>query len=48
MQVGYLACTSELKNGYKIFVENVTGRDHLEDPSVYGRIILKHILRNRA
>jgi hypothetical protein len=31
----------EMRNAYKISVENVTGRDHLGKLGVYGRIILK-------
>jgi hypothetical protein len=31
----------EIINTYKILVGNLNGRNHSEDPEVYGRIILK-------
>jgi len=31
----------EIRNAYNIFVENMTGRDHLEDLGIDGRIILE-------
>jgi hypothetical protein len=35
----------EMRNMYKILAESMKGRDHLESTAVYGRIILKWILR---
>jgi hypothetical protein len=33
-----------MRNAYKVLVENMKGRDHLENPDVDRRIILKCIL----
>jgi hypothetical protein len=43
-RVGHVECMRKVKNGYKISVENLKGRDHLEDLGVDGRIILDWIL----
>jgi hypothetical protein len=29
----------EMRNAYSILVENLKGKDHLEDIGIYGRII---------
>jgi hypothetical protein len=41
---GHVVHMGEMKNEYKILVENLNARDHLEDIGVDGRIILKWIL----
>jgi effector-binding domain-containing protein len=33
------ACMEETRNAYKILVKNMKGRGHLEDISIYGRIL---------
>jgi hypothetical protein len=35
---------AEMRKAYKIFVENLKGRDHSEDPYVNGKITLEWIL----
>jgi hypothetical protein len=44
---GHVACSThgrgERRGAYRILVGNPDGKDHLEDPSVDGRIILKRI-----
>jgi len=35
----------EMRNAYRILVGNLMGRDHLEDLGIYGRIIIKWILK---
>jgi hypothetical protein len=42
--VGHVAHMGEMRNAYKIWLENLKGRDHLEDLGVDGRIILEWIL----
>jgi hypothetical protein len=37
-----------MRNMYKLWLESLKGRDHLEDIGVDGRITLKWILGNRA
>jgi hypothetical protein len=34
-----------IRNVYRILVRNVKGRDHLEDPGIHEKIILKEILK---
>jgi hypothetical protein len=34
----------EIRNGNKILIGNLKGRDHLEDLDVDGKIILEYIL----
>jgi hypothetical protein len=34
----------EMRNAYKIWLESLTGRDHLEDLSIDEKIVLKWIL----
>jgi hypothetical protein len=40
----HVARIGEMRNAFKILVDNLKGRDHLEDLAVDGRIILKWIL----
>jgi hypothetical protein len=42
--VEHIACLGEMANAYKILLENLKGRDHLEDLGIDGRIILEYIL----
>jgi hypothetical protein len=35
----------EKRKAYRILVENLTARDHLGDPGVYGRAILTGMLK---
>jgi len=41
---GHVAHTGEMRNAYKFWSENLKGRDHLEDLSTDGKIILEWIL----
>jgi hypothetical protein len=43
-QVVYAACIRDIRNEYKILVENLKRRDHLGDLGINGMIILKLIL----
>jgi hypothetical protein len=43
--VGYVSRRGEMKNEYKISVESLKQRDHLEDLCFYSRIIINWILR---
>jgi hypothetical protein len=38
--VGHVVHTGEMRNAYKILVENLKGRDHSEDLSIDVKIIL--------
>jgi hypothetical protein len=38
----------EMRNAYRIVVDNLKGRDHFGDPSVHGMIILKWALKKYA
>ena len=42
---GYVARVGERRDAYRVLVGKPVGRDHLEDPGVGGRIILKLIFR---
>jgi hypothetical protein len=42
--VGYVVRMGAMRNSYKISIENVKGRGHLEDLDMAGRIILEWIL----
>jgi hypothetical protein len=42
---GHVARMGERTGVYKVLVENLRERDHLVDPGVYGRIILRWISR---
>jgi hypothetical protein len=43
---GYVARMGEGKGAYRILVGRPEGRNHLEDPGIDGRIILKWIFKN--
>jgi len=48
MRTGHVACMEEMINIYITFwLENLKGRDHLEDLGVDGNVILEWILGNR-
>jgi hypothetical protein len=38
----------EMRNAYKILVESLKVRDHLEDLGLYGKIILKWLIRKQG
>ena len=40
---GHVACMGVSRVVYGVLVGNLGGRDHLEDPSIYGRVILRGI-----
>jgi len=42
---GHVACMGERRGVYRVLVGKPEERDHLEDPGVYGRIILRWICR---
>jgi len=42
---GYVACVGENRGAYSVWWGNVKERDHVEQVSVYGRIILKWIIK---
>jgi hypothetical protein len=42
---GHIPCMGDRRAVYRVLVGKPEGRDHLEDPSVDGRIILKWIFR---
>jgi len=42
---GHAACMGESRVVYRVLVERPEGENHLEDPCVDGRIILKRVLR---
>ena len=44
-RVGHVACMDERRGTYKVMVGNMRERDHLEEPGVDGRIILRWIFR---
>jgi hypothetical protein len=43
--VRHVALTGERRGVYMILVGNLRERDHLEDPDIDGRIILRWVLR---
>jgi hypothetical protein len=45
--VGHVACMREKRGAYRVLVEKYEGKNHLEDPVLDGRIILKSIFRKR-
>jgi len=42
---GYVACVGESRGAYRVLVGKPGERDHLEDPGIHERIILKLIFR---
>jgi hypothetical protein len=40
---GHVACMGERRGSYSVLVGNLREGDHLEDPGIDGRIILKRI-----
>jgi len=42
---GHVARMGEMRNVYIIFVQNLNGRNHSEDLSVDGKVILEWILK---
>jgi len=43
--VGHVARNGERRGGYRVLVGNLRERDHLGDPGIDGRIILRWIFR---
>jgi len=42
---GHVSCMGEGRGIYRVWWENLKERDHLEDPVIEGRIILRWIFR---
>jgi len=42
---GHVACMGERRGASRVLVGKLEGKDHLEDPGVDGRIILRWIFR---
>jgi hypothetical protein len=42
---GYVACVGERRSIYRVLVGKPEGKNHLEDPGVDGRVILRWIFR---
>jgi hypothetical protein len=42
---GECSTSAEIRDVYRVLLGNVRERDHLEDPGVDGRIILRWIFR---
>jgi hypothetical protein len=38
---GHIAHKGEMRNAHKFWLENLEERDHLEDPGIDGKIMLK-------
>jgi hypothetical protein len=45
MWAGHVACLGEGRGAYRIVVGRPEGRNHLQDPGIDGRIILKWIFK---
>jgi hypothetical protein len=45
--VGHVACMGEGRGAYRSLVGRPEGRNHLEDPGIDGRMILKWIFKKR-
>jgi len=43
--VGHVECIGDWKGVYRVLVGKPEGKEHLEDPAVDGKIILKWIFR---
>ena len=43
--VGHIACVGESRGVYRVLVGYLRGREHLGDPGIDGRIILRWILK---
>ena len=42
---GKVELMEEMRGVYRVLVGNLRNRDHLGDPNVYGRVILRCIIR---
>jgi hypothetical protein len=42
---GHVACMDDMRKAYKILLENLKGRDHLEDTGIDGKMILEWIIK---
>jgi len=42
---GHVACNGERRGVYRVLVGKPEGTDHLEDPGIDGRILLRWIFR---
>jgi hypothetical protein len=42
--MGHVACAGEMRYAYRILVENLKGRPHLEDLGIDGMVVLKRII----
>jgi len=43
--VGHVACRVERRSVYRVLVRKPEGKNHLEDPGIDGKIILRWIIR---
>jgi len=43
--MGHVACMGESRGVYRVLVGKTEGKNHLEDPGIEGRIILRWIFR---
>jgi len=42
---GHVACMEEKRGLYRVLMRKLEGKNHLEDPGVDGRVILRWIFR---
>jgi hypothetical protein len=42
---GHVACMEESRGAYRVLDGKPEGKNHLEDPGVHGRIILKSVFK---